>query len=281
MPHDWNTTTLDSAAEAEQKLIELQGKRWLCRGHSKERRELIPSIDRNSLKGFSREKKLLLERRSIDLFRSNARHFSSDGEKGAMADDVIALMVLRHYDVPTRLLDWSKSPFVAAHFAACNENNENGELWVFDEPLYEVKGKWQWRRFPETTTDGSGDDDKFAAGITAFAPKSPNWFIAAFYPKGFPRQTAQDGAYTMTPNFNIDHADAIKDLLNDDSCHHLYIIPAKIKAELRTILREKHGIWRGSLFPDTAGAAATALDIFPNDCKPMPCNRKECSERTN
>jgi hypothetical protein len=31
---------------------------------------------------------------------------------------------------------------------------------------------------------------------------------------------------------------------------------------MRGTLREKHGIWRGSLFPDLAGAAETALTVF-------------------
>ena len=59
----------------------------------------------------------------------------------------------------------------------------------------------------------------------------------------------------MTARFNYDHATAIKDLLKDNSRHHLYIIKAEHKSMLRRILYEKHGIWRGSLFPDSAGAA--------------------------
>jgi hypothetical protein len=54
--------------------------------------------------------------------------------------------------------------------------------------------------------------------------------------------------------------------LDDDSRYHLYVVPAQLKAPLRALLRERHGIWRGSLFPDSAGAAETAGAVFVGDC---------------
>jgi hypothetical protein len=265
MSHGWNTTNLTSEAEAFYVLTELRGKQWLCRGQSKRYDGLVPSIDREPRQNLSRLEKLTLERRSIDLFRSTARFFAGRGEKGALADDFVGLMVLRHYGVPTRLLDWSMSPYVAAYFAACGHDTEDGEIWSFDEPLYEQEGKKQWLRWPETTVDGSGDPSKFAPGLTAFAlDEPPDWFICYFY-TGFPRQDAQAGAYTTTARFGRDHAAAISSLLAEPSRYHLYIVSAALKPTLRKILHESHGIWRGSLFPDSAGAAATACTVFSCD----------------
>jgi hypothetical protein len=258
MCNGWESTTLTTEAKALEKLMELRGKRWLCRGQSQCYGGLVPSIDRSSRKDLPREKKLALERSSIDCFRSTARFFADPGEQGSVTDDIIALMVLRHYGVPTRLLDWSLSPWIAAFFAVCDDDKEEGEIWTFDEPLYEREGAKQWRQWPQTTTDCSGDASEFKAGLTAFTlEEPPDWFICGFYSPGFPRQNAQEGAYTMTARFDRDHATSIAGLLANPSSFHLYIVAAKLKPALRKILREDHGIWRGSLFPDSAGAADT------------------------
>jgi FRG domain-containing protein len=132
----------------------------------------------------------MLHYTSIDLFRATARSFAAAGEQNALTDDFVALMVLRHYSVKTRLLDWSGSPYVAAYFAVHDQDTQDGALWSFDRVRYEEMGKEQWQRWPETTTDRSGDPSKFAAGLTAFITDDspPDWVIAAFYPVGFPRQ---------------------------------------------------------------------------------------------
>src|SRR5206468_8252292 len=96
MSHGWKTTDLASDQEVLDILADLQGKRWLSRGQSRRYCGLVPSIDREPREGFTRHAKLLLERESIDLFRSTARFFAGPGEQGALADDVVALMVLRH-----------------------------------------------------------------------------------------------------------------------------------------------------------------------------------------
>src|SRR5215218_3325311 len=105
MPHGWKSTTLNSESEALRVLVDLQGKSWTSRGHSQLNR-LVPSIDRKPRHKLDRAEKLALERQSIDQFRSAAHFFSSPGEWGSQSDDFVALMVLRHYGVPTRLLDW-------------------------------------------------------------------------------------------------------------------------------------------------------------------------------
>jgi hypothetical protein len=181
-----------------------------------------------------------------------------------MESDLITLMVLRHHEVPTRLLDWSTSPYVAAYFAVCCRDDKDGEIWSFDQRLYETKGRQQWERFPETTRDGSGNPEKFDYSLpAAFTVEEPrNWVVALFYDPGFPRQKAQKSLFSLTPQFDRCHAEAIRELLGDESACHRYVIKRGLKPKLRTILREAHGIWRGSLFPDSAGAADTARVVF-------------------
>jgi hypothetical protein len=254
MNRNWPSTELTNEMHVIRVLAELRGKRWMCRGHSRCYGGLVPSIDRG--RNLPRVEKLTLERQSIDHFRSTARFFAADGERRALTDDLVALMVLRHYRVPTRLLDWSLSPYVAAYFASCKYDADDGEIWAFDQDRYLLKGKQQWRRWKQTTIEG--DRKSFQAALTAFTIKEPpDWFVCYYYNAfdGFPRQNAQDGAYSLTARFGRDHADALANLLARRSYYHRYVVPASLKPELRTFLRERHGIWEGSLFPDSAGAA--------------------------
>jgi FRG domain len=270
----WAKTDLKSVNDVLDELTNLRGRRWLCRGQSStEFGGLTPTIDRKDRipQNLTRPQKLALERRSIDIFRSTVRFFADEGEKVSLRNDVIALAVLRHYGVPTRLLDWSLSPFVAAYFAVAGDtrddeyDDKDGEIWAFDYDLYEQNGKEQWKKWPETTRNRDGVS--FDAGLTAFlVDEPPDWFICAFYDEGFPRQNAQQGFYSMTARFGRDHSEAIAQLLERDARYHRYVIDKSIdkniKSELRRYLREQHGIWRGSLYPDSAGAAATACRVF-------------------
>lgn len=265
MAAQWKTTRLDSVEELFATLGALQSKGWLFRGQSKDRGALFASIDRSPRDKLTRPEKLALERRSIETYRSAARDFASQGEEQAMVDDFVALMVLRHYGVPTRLLDWTGSPLVAAFFSASNSPDSDAEIWTFNEPLYESEGAKQWMKYPETTTCGTGAPEHFAAGLTAFkADLAFDWFICAFYPAGFPRQHAQSGAYSMTAQFSQDHRDHIAQILKAPEHFHRYVFPAGLKPLVLEALRERHGVWHGALFPDSAGAAETAKRLF--DC---------------
>ena len=261
MPDSWFSTTLESETEVLQVLTELQGNRWLSRGQADTYNNLNPSIERDGRGALSRAEKLTLERQSIDIFRSTARFFADEGERNALQSDIGALMVLRHYEVPTRLLDWSLSPFVSAYFAVSDNDSQDGEIWSFDYDQYLKKGGEQWRRWPRTTKDGDGCS--FELDRTAFTVDEPDdWFVCQFYKAGFHRQKAQSGLFTFTARFGRDHADSIANLLVENSYYHLYLVPAALKPVLRKTLRESHGIWRGSMFPDSAGAAATAREVF-------------------
>jgi hypothetical protein len=209
-----------------------------------------------------------LELQSIDLFRSTARFFGAEGEKSALADELSALMMMRHHGVPTRLLDWTMSPFVAAAFAcgvdiADRDDDRDGEIWSFDYDRYVLEGDKQWANCPESMEVVDGKR-RFLAGRNAFVAEEPyNWFVCCFYPSGkFPRQDAQRGLYSMTARFGRRHDQAIAELLGDSRYFHRYVVPAAIKKELKEALRKRHGIWRGSLFPDVLGAADIARSIF-------------------
>ena len=198
MSYSWRHENLTTEDETFNCLAELQGKRWLCRGQS-QHWPLVPKIDRGKRKRLPPIEKLKLERESIDIFRTTARFFSP-GEHASLTNDNIALALLRHYGVPTRLLDWTTSPYVAAYFAVCGNDKEDGEICSFDHFLYAHRGKDQWWLQPEMTTDHSGDDDKFQAELTQFSTTGKyDWIICMDYPAGFHRQNASSHTVSAAP----------------------------------------------------------------------------------
>lgn len=260
----WNTKRLSSTEDVRDFLLTTIHTSWLWRGQSTSHSAgLLPTIDRESRSSLNRAAKLSMERSSINLFRSSFARPATDSERLAATDDISTLMLLRHHSVPTRLLDWSRSSLVALFFASEKHDAKDGELWGFNWNDYKTPAESQWKKWKETTVDNSGDPNRFDAKLTAFRLKQPpNWIVAATYTLGFARNDVQQSVYTMTAQFGIDHANRLAHLLPAAQSRQKYTLAATAKAQVRRLLREEHGVWTGTMFPDAAGAANVAAGVF-------------------
>jgi hypothetical protein len=101
--------------------------KWIFRGQNSSQWELISSFDR--LYG-NRQNKSKFETMMLNRFKELIdRNFSlKELTKGYTETQILALA--QHYGMPTRLLDWSKSPYVAAFFAFSKLQNSEDDRFV-------------------------------------------------------------------------------------------------------------------------------------------------------
>lgn len=106
--------------------------RWYFRGQADAAWALQPSIVRSFNKSVDREFAINLEHGALYHFKKRIRLFMpncilSDNDHHT---DWWALM--QHYSCPTRLLDWTLSPYVALYFAVRDASDKDGAVWLFE-----------------------------------------------------------------------------------------------------------------------------------------------------
>lgn len=105
---------------------------WAFRGEKSSQWDLLTSLSRR-LKLYAPDAASwrLREERAIRIFRRKAHNYIPDQQ--AQADDLRLLAIMQHHGAPTRLLDFTKSPFVATFFALENATAE-AALFALDTP---------------------------------------------------------------------------------------------------------------------------------------------------
>jgi len=113
---------------------------WAFRGQADASWPLLSALSRRLLQnnaphGEWRQR----EERVIRIFRRKAHIYLPD--KGALDDDLRCLAMMQHHGAPTRLLDFTKSPFVAAFFALEQSRG--------DAAIYALNTPWIWAAGPD------------------------------------------------------------------------------------------------------------------------------------
>lgn len=257
--YSWPYTRLETPDDVFRQIRWLETNTWISRGQTKHYNdELIPLLDRKFTK-LNRKEKLQLETESIDSFRKAYSPYNVTEKEAVLQSKIHPLMIMQHYGIPTRFLDWSKSPYNSLYFAVGSDkelgtedsDEHDGELWAFSYQRYLKMGSRQWDKYPET----KGYDGIFNQTLPIlFSEDGPNndWFVLqfAFSKYGFYRLEAQDGGFSVTSKFGMDHALIIAKLLANRKYFHRFIIPKEIKRFVRKKLNDEFFLSYDRLFPD-------------------------------
>jgi len=202
-------------------LLEFDHDDLACRGEPRKYCEMKPQLDRLIL-GKNLSQRLGIERDVCQRFREHAPVHLNAFEREYLKTPWLQLVVMQHYAAPTRLLDWTKSPWVAAFFAASAEPKEDGYVYVFRRNPME---KMINDRFPKDLSSlvhGRPTGGKFTTPVWDEADANEDLFyedrvkdldlwVATFYSRKthFPRLVAQQGIFTFASKPDTDHWDRI------------------------------------------------------------------------
>jgi hypothetical protein len=148
---------------------------------------------------------LPIEEKTIQDFYQQAFRFLGHLERRYMAGPkTTRIMVMQHFGAPTRLLDWTYSPAVAAYFASISYPRLDGTIWWIDAKA--VKDyctdnwrKWGIRRYPKKL----GGQVMLDAYI--FKPDVPEFVTLLDHGFRIPRAQAQRAMFTLGSRLGVDH----------------------------------------------------------------------------
>ena len=185
------------------------------RGVKDDSYKLIPKVGRSDFKWNHKTLKDA-EKYMLTLFKQRAIPFLTFSPR----NDWEWLALAQHYGLPTRLLDWSRNPLVAAYFAVNEEADTDSAIYVLKTKKYPI----------------SSDEEK----KSPFEYNQQRKFIPAHITE---RIIAQSGLFTIHPTPNKAHSG--KDV-------EKIIIKNSFRKELKKILF-KYDIHSASLFPGMDG----------------------------
>jgi hypothetical protein len=171
--------------------------------------------------------------------------------------------LMQHYQAPTRLLDWTRSAFVAAYFAVEREPDKAGAIWVVH--VATVKAWMQAKYGRDTLTLPGADKDAAAEKAESDALRRENAEPELYFvrrPRETDRMAAQQGHFSVSTQILADHAEAILRATEASGKEQFFrfIVPSELKTEfLRKLVAMN--VTARSLFPGVDGLGRTVAEI--------------------
>lgn len=175
-----------------------------------------------------------------------------------LTDEWRKLFFMQHYGIPTRLLDWSESPFVALYFALTSvgrdrkgKPNTDAALWMCDPEA--------WNRTALSHITFTGDIlDEYCDEVKAYSPASDieqraTIPIMIYGTHNSPRIVAQRGVFSLFGK-GVDGMEKVflsNGSFPKGSLQKLIIPKANVEAYLHSLHRK--GFAESTIYPDLFG----------------------------
>ena len=226
------------------------GRLILFRGQSQQWR-LFPNLLRPMRGVVSLGMAVKAERAALAHFQSQAHlHYPPSGLALPARENALGDWwgLMQHHNAPTRLLDWTASPYVAAYFAAEKDYDEDGAIVVIDAG-------------PLTSGDGRPSPQEALTDGYMFQHNPPNELFAFTPFSKTPRLVAQQGYFTVSSTPLGGHDDL---LASSGAIVRRWVIPKTLKATLMHHLRAMN-VAAHTLFPGLDGLGRSASELIRSE----------------
>lgn len=209
-----------------------------CRGQADMSWRLLSSLDRILPTDGDYAARLVQEESIFDNFLKLAREYFGRIERKYLTvpfskQGITALTLLQHYGAPTRLLDWTHSPWIGLYYASIRHHDKDGAVWLFDQRRFVSELDPRWKRDFDMPRR---QDDQVDLEHSAFNTDGPNWITMVHCPVPFARLEIQQGFFTVAGRLGLDHGERIADVLDADH-RKTFVIPSGWKQEILDRLR--------------------------------------------
>ena len=235
-------------------LPQLSGDEWIYRGQSRDW-QLKSSLERSCERSrIDLAHAPFIEKALIDNFR---RRYDGHDRQFVINDTLYCLALMQHHGAPTRLLDWTYSPYIAFYFAI-EKIDGSGVVWCMNQ-------KWWMRqaraivgeeRFDQRNRYDTRNDASF---LPLYMTPNPSRLVYLENPYFFSsRLNIQQGVFLCTGDVTASYQDNLKALGNSCSESSVIKIECRMSAEdkLRAMKElNRMNIHRESLFPGLDGFA--------------------------
>ncbi|MBA5690307.1 FRG domain-containing protein [Rugamonas apoptosis] len=187
------------------------------------------------------------EERALRIFRRKAHIYLPDA--GVLIDDFRCLALMQHHGAPTRLLDFTKSPFVAAFFALYR-TTKSSAVFALDTPTL-------WRAAPSNDVSLRREliDPRINGNFERYFASNDKDVIWVGEPEEMDRRlVAQSGTFVMPGVLDKPLDDIIQRYESGGALIKKFILPPSIREEAMLSLYRMN-ITHATLFPDLDGLA--------------------------